>query len=342
MIKDERLDICKKIQKEVSNNIIQNNLIKNNDKIVVAVSGGPDSMCLLTVLNDLKSLFKKKYNINYELVVAHVNHSIRPESENEKIYVENVCEKLNIPFFYLKENVEAISKERKISVEACGREIRYKFFNDVKNKTNATKIAVAHNLNDNVETVLLNLIRGCALKGLTGMDFLSNEIIRPLLTIEKKYILEYNIFQNLNPCFDYTNNENIYLRNKIRNILIPLLEKEYNSNFSNNIIRMSEVLTKEENFLEEYTNNILDECIIKNEKEKITFNSRVILNSHKAISLRCIRQIINKKLGNLNEISNVHVNDIYKLLKSNIKGKKYIIGNKFTIEIKQKDIVIIY
>ena len=87
MIKDERLDICKKIQKEVSNNIIQNNLIKNNDKIVVAVSGGPDSMCLLTVLNDLKSLFKKKYNINYELVVAHVNHSIRPESENEKIYV---------------------------------------------------------------------------------------------------------------------------------------------------------------------------------------------------------------------------------------------------------------
>ena len=231
MIKDERLDICKRIQKEVSNNIIQNNLIKNNDKIVVAVSGGPDSMCLLTVLNDLKSLFKKKYNINYELVVAHVNHSIRLESENEKIYVENVCEKLNIPFFYLKENVEAISKERKISVEACGRKIRYKFFNDVKNKTNATKIAVAHNLNDNVETVLLNLIRGCALKGLTGMDFLSNEIIRPLLTIEKKYILEYNIFQNLNPCFDYTNNENIYLRNKIRNILIPLLEKEYNSNF---------------------------------------------------------------------------------------------------------------
>lgn len=105
---------------------------------------------------------------------------------------------------------------------------------------------------------------------------------------------------------------------------------------------MSEVLTNEENFLEEYTNNILDECIIKKEKEKITFNSRVILNSHKAISLRCIRQIINKKLGNLNEISNVHVNDIYKLLKSNIKGKKYIIGNKFTIEIKQKDIVIIY
>ena len=342
MIKDERLDICKKIQKEVSNNIIQNNLIKDNDKIVVAVSGGPDSMCLLTVLNDLKSLFKKKYNINYELVVAHVNHSIRPESENEKIYVENVCKKLNIPFFYLKENVEEISKERKISVEACGREIRYKFFSEVKNKTNATKIAVAHNLNDNVETVLLNLIRGCALKGLTGMNFLSNDIIRPLLTIEKKDILEYNIFQNLNPCFDCTNNENVYLRNKIRNILIPLIEKEYNSNFSNNIIRMREVLTNEENFLEEFTNNILERCIIKKEKGKITFDSNIIINSHKAISFRCIRQIIKQKNGNLNGISNVHINDVYKLLKNNIKGKKYIIGNKFTVEIKCKNVAVIY
>lgn len=342
MIKDERLDICKNIQKEVSNNIIQNNLIKDNDKIVVAVSGGPDSMCLLTVLNDLKSLFKKKYNINYELVVAHVNHSIRPESENEKIYVENVCKKLNIPFFYLKENVEEISKERKISVEACGRKIRYKFFSEVKNKTNATKIAVAHNLNDNVETVLLNLIRGCALKGLTGMNFLSNDIIRPLLTIEKKDILEYNIFQNLNPCFDCTNNENVYLRNKIRNILIPLIEKEYNSNFSNNIIRMREVLTNEENFLEEFTNNILERCIIKKEKGKITFDSNIIINSHKAISFRCIRQIIKQKNGNLNGISNVHINDVYKLLKNNIKGKKYIIGNKFTVEIKCKNVAVIY
>lgn len=342
MIKDERLNICENIQKEVTENIVENRLIQNNDKIVVAVSGGPDSMCLLTVLVSLQDVFIKRYGINYELVVAHVNHSIRSESDSEKLYVENTCNELNIPFYYLKSNVEEIAKEKKMSVEACGREVRYDFFYEIKRKTNANKIAVAHNLNDNVETVLLNLIRGCALKGLTGMNFLSNDIIRPLLTIEKKDILEYNIFQNLNPCFDCTNNENVYLRNKIRNILIPLIEKEYNSNFSNNIIRMREVLTNEENFLEEFTNNILERCIIKKEKGKITFDSNIIINSHKAISFRCIRQIIKQKSGNLNGISNVHINDVYKLLKNNIKGKKYIIGNKFTVEIKCKNVAVIY
>ena len=102
MIKDERLNICENIQKEVTKNIVENRLIQNNDKIVVAVSGGPDSMCLLTVLVSLQDVFIKRYGINYELVVAHVNHSIRSESDSEKLYVENTCNELNIPFYYLK------------------------------------------------------------------------------------------------------------------------------------------------------------------------------------------------------------------------------------------------
>lgn len=342
MIRDEKLDIYKNIENEVLKNILKNKLIIDGDKIVVAVSGGPDSMCLITILNDLREIFVKKYNISYSLVVAHINHMIREESEAEKEYVENICKKFDIPFYYLKKDVESLAKDKKMSVEACGREVRYAFFDEVKRKTNATKIAVAHNLDDNVETILLNIIRGCGLKGLIGMDFLNNDIIRPLITIEKKYILEYNIYQNLNPCFDNTNTENIYLRNKIRNILIPLLEKEYNSNFSNNIIRMKEVLSNDENFLKEYTNNILSECIIQKDENKIMFKSKLVTNCHIAISFRCIREIINLKVGNLNEISNIHISDIYKLLKNNIKGKKYIIGNKFTVEIIGKGNAVIY
>lgn len=342
MIRDEKLDICKNIENEVLKNILDNKLIINNDKIVVAVSGGPDSMCLITVLSNLKQLFLKKYKIAYNLVVAHVNHMIRKESDSEGEYVENFCKKLGIPFFYLKKDVQKLARDKKMSVEACGREVRYNFFNEVKRKTDATKVAVAHNLDDNVETILLNIIRGCGLKGLTGMEILNSDIIRPLITIEKKYILEYNIYQNLNPCFDSTNTENIYLRNKIRNILIPLLEKEYNSNFSNNIIRMREVLSSEENFLKEYTNNILRDCIIEKDQNKIMFKSKFVTDCHIAISFRCIREIIKLKVGNLNEISNVHISDIYKLLKNNIKGKKYIIGNKFTIEIIGNNSAIIY
>lgn len=342
MIKKKELSISEYIKNEVINNITNNNLIVDGDKIVVAVSGGPDSMCLLNVLNDIKSLFKLEYNISYSLIVAHVNHGIRKESESEKEYVESFCKKLNIQFFYLKEDVINLAKENKLSTEACGRKVRYDFFYQVMKENNATKIAVAHNKNDDVETILLNLIRGCGIKGLTGMDFIHDNIIRPLLTIEKKQILEYNEYEKLNPCFDKTNDENIYLRNKIRNKLIPLLNKEYNSNFTNNVIRMKNILTEDENFLEEYTNTIFDKCVISNKDSKIVFNTKIITQSHVAVSNRVIRKIINKKVGNLDLISNIHVNDIYILLKNGIKGKKYVIKNKFTIENISKDTAVIY
>lgn len=299
-------------------------------------------MCLLTILNDLRKDLITSYNISYELFVAHVNHGLRDESELEKIYVEKKCKNLKVPFYYLKEDVEKLSKKKKMSIETCGRIIRYDFFDKIKVKTKSNKIAVAHNLDDNVETILLNIIRGCGLKGLVGMDFIAKDIIRPLLTIEKKDILEYNVFKKLNPCFDKTNNENIYLRNKIRNILIPQLKKEYNDNFVNNIIRMKDILSEDEKFLNEYANNILNECIIENNKNRIVFESENIILANIAISKRCIRKIIESKLGNLDGIASIHVNDIYNLLENNIKGKKYIIGNKFTIEILGKHRVAIY
>lgn len=342
MTKKENTNIEEKVRNEVLNNILGNELIQNNDKIVVAVSGGPDSMCLLSVLYELKNIFCTKYSISYNMVVAHVNHGIRKESDQEKVYVENFCNDLNIPFYYLKENVEKIAKQKKMSVEACGRKIRYDFFYKVMKETKATKVSVAHNKNDNIETIFLNLIRGCGLKGLTGMEFAHNNIIRPLLTIEKKDILEYNIYKNLNPCMDITNTENIYLRNKIRNKLIPLINREYNSNFENNIIRMKEILSNDENFLKEYTDNILRSCIISDENSKILFNSKLIVESHIAIANRMIREIIKKRVGNLDLISNIHINDIYRLLKNDIKGKKYIITNRFTIKIVAKGVAVIY
>ena len=121
-------NIFEYITKNIEQNIIENNLIKNNDKIVVGVSGGPDSMCLLDSLIALKDIFSKKDNISYSLVVAHVNLMIREESKEEKIYVENFCKKHCIPFYYFEEDVKNKSKEAKMSEEAYGRKIRYEFF----------------------------------------------------------------------------------------------------------------------------------------------------------------------------------------------------------------------
>ena len=319
----------------VKNNIVENSLVKKGDKIVVAVSGGPDSMCLLD------TLYRLKDELEFSILVAHVNHGIRIESDLEKEYVEKYCKERNIPFFYLKVDVPKLSKEKKISEETCGRMVRYDFFEKVRQENNADLIAVAHNLNDNIETILLNQIRGCGLKGLIGMDFKFNNIIRPLLTIEKKDILVYNNELELHPCFDKTNEEDIYLRNKIRLQLIPYL-KELNPNFVTNISRMRNILKEDNDFIEEYTNIVFDKVIIKIDNSKIVFDFSKFMNEHKGIQKRIIRKIIEKKISNLDGIENIHVLDIIKLLNNNIKGKKYIIGNKFTIEIIKKNIAIIY
>ena len=319
----------------VKNNIVENNLIKANDKVVVAVSGGPDSMCLLD------SLYRLKNELNFNIIVAHVNHGIRKESEEEKEYVNKYCTKRNIPFSYLKVDVPKLSKEKKISEETCGRIVRYDFFEKVRQENNADVIAVAHNLNDNIETILLNQIRGCGLKGLIGMDFKFNKIIRPLLTIEKKDILVYNNELELHPCFDKTNEEDIYLRNKIRLNLIPYLE-ELNPNLVTNISRMRNILKEDNEFIEDFTNKIFEKVIIKEDNSKIVFNFSNFMNEHKSIQKRIVRKLIEKKISNLDGIENIHVLDIIKLLNNNIKGKKYIIGNKFTIEILKKDIAVIY
>ena len=319
----------------VKNNILDNNLLNKGDKVVVAVSGGPDSMCLLDVLYRLKD------ELDIKIEVAHVNHGIRKESDDEKIYVENYCNDRDIPFHYLKVDVPTLSKEKKISEETCGREIRYEFFEKVRKETNSNYIAVAHNLNDNVETVLLNEIRGCGLKGLTGMDFKFNYIIRPLLTIEKKDILVYNNELEINPCIDKTNEEEIYLRNKIRLSLIPYLQ-ELNPNFITNISRMRLILKEDNDFIVDYVDNIMKDIILEENKDKIVFNFSNIMIQHDSIKKRIIRNIIEKKISNLDGIESIHVLDIIKLLKNNIKGKKYIIGNKFTIEIIKKNIAVIY
>ena len=337
MINKDSKNITDYIIKEVGETIVSQNLIEDNDKIVVAVSGGPDSITLLDVLVKLK----RELNINYEIIVAHVNHMIREESEEEKVYVENMCKKYGVEFNYLKTDVKKISKIKKISEEMAGRDERYRFFDELLNKKSANKIVVAHNLDDNAETVLLNIIRGTGIKGLSGMQYKNGNIIRPLLNIKKCDILLYTEENHLNPCFDKTNNENVYLRNKIRNILIPELKSEYNSNIVQNIIRMSKLLCIDDSFLEEYTKGILDNTIIAKEDKSITFNFSHFDKTHEAINRRYVRCLLSD-LDLLDGIQNVNIEDILEHLNKNIKGKKYIKKGKFEVVILKKNVAKIF
>ena len=327
----------KQLTENVKNTIIENRLVENGDKIIVAVSGGPDSTALLDMLCELKS----DMNLKYELIVAHVNHMLREESEAEKEYVENLCKKYNVEFNYLKVDIKKASKEMKISEEMAGREKRYEFFGKLLKEKNANKIAVAHNLDDNVETIIMHIIRGTGLSGLTGMKYKNGNIIRPLLNLQKCDILSYTQIKGLNPCFDKSNDENIYLRNKIRNILIPELKSEYNENILQNIIRMSKIVSLDEEFLESYVSKIFDSSIVEKSNEYVVFNYKNVLLEHEAIINRYIRKLLDS-VGVLDGVQNVNIADIYKLMSKNITGKKYIKAGRFEIDILKKNIAKIY
>ena len=213
------------LKENVLKTIKKYNLINNGDKIIIGVSGGPDSICLLHVLNSLKKDF------NIELFVAHVNHMIREVADIETEYVQTFCKEIDVPCFVKKVNVQKIAKQNKKGTEEVGRDERYLFFNEVLEQTNANRIATAHNSNDKAETVILNIVRGSGISGLKGIEAnRDNKYIRPLIETSRNEIEKYCKENSLSPKYDESNNENIYSRNKVRNELIPYIKKEYKSN----------------------------------------------------------------------------------------------------------------
>lgn len=170
------------MEEKILKTIKKYNLISNGDKIVVAVSGGPDSMCLLNILKNLRQKF------NIELFVAHINHMIREEADSETEYVKNYCEKNNIKCFIKRANVLEMAKEQKKGTEEMGRIVRYDFFEYVANEVSANKIAIAHTENDNAETILMNLMRGASLEGLKGIEPIRGKYIRPLIECNREEI----------------------------------------------------------------------------------------------------------------------------------------------------------
>ncbi len=319
------------LENEVLNTIKTYNIINKEDKIVIGVSGGPDSITLLNILNK----FKEKLNI--KIYVAHINHMIRKEADEETEYVKEFCKKINVEFFYKRINVEEEAKKLKIGTEEAGRNIRYAFFEEVAKKTGANKIATAHNSNDNAETVLMNIIRGTSISGLKGIEAVrDNKYIRPLIETSREKIEEYCKTENLNPRYDKTNKENIYTRNKIRNLLIPYLQKEFNLNILDGINRLSNIATEEEIFLnnivkEEYKRLVINEKNIKDEmKEK---QIKAILNLKEfnkldvVIKSRLILYTISKIYGKSVNIEKIHIDDIIKLCNNNI-GNKYLSPRK--------------
>ncbi|HDK7158572.1 TPA: tRNA lysidine(34) synthetase TilS [Clostridium botulinum] len=287
----------------VINTIKKYNMIEDNDKIIVGVSGGPDSMCLLHMLCLLKDELRIK-----DIYVAHINHGVRgAESDADEKYVENFCYMNNLGFFSKTIDMNKIAKEKGISSESAGREARYDFFNYLRKELGAQKIATAHNANDQAETVLMRIMRGTGLQGLIGINPIRDGVyIRPLINVLREDIEYYCEKYKLNPRIDKTNLQSIYTRNKIRLELIPYIKDNFNEDIVNTLCRFSNIVSKDNSYLEEVSKDKFQIYCTK-KTQRVIIDKRVFLE-HESISTRILREAIlyiNKNLYNL-EMKNIY------------------------------------
>ncbi|WP_027309055.1 tRNA lysidine(34) synthetase TilS [Caloramator sp. ALD01] len=319
------------MKEKVLSYIKENRLIEPNDKIVVGLSGGPDSVCLLHILCSLKE------ELNITVYSAHVNHMIRGEEAlRDEEYSKKLSEKLNVEHFSTRVKVEEFAKEHRMTSEEAGRYIRYKFFDEVLSKVGANKIALAHNMNDNAETIIMNLIRGTGTLGLIGIpNKRDGKYIRPILCLTRDEIEKYCQENELNPQIDSTNKESIYTRNKVRLELIPYIKDHFNPNIVENLNRLSQIIKSDEDFLQCYVEDILNNYYINNRFSIEGFNKQ-----HIAIKRRIIRKMIEMVYGSISGIEQRHIDDCINLILKGETGKYVVLPHGIVCKIEYQNFLI--
>ena len=311
---------------KVINYIKENKIIQQDDRILVALSGGPDSVCLLHMLYRIKDKF------NLKLGAIHINHMLRgEEADKDENYIIDLCEQMGIKHYVKRINIEYIAKETNVSLETAGRNERYKAFEEIKIKDKYNKIAVTHNANDQAETILMRIMRGTGLEGLTGIKpQREGGIIRPILCLNRQEIEDYCEYNGLNPRIDASNYDRHYSRNRVRLDILPYMRDNFNKDIIDTLNRMTLLLQKDNEFIEGYSqkcyniyckkhNNKLE--ILKElfEKEMESIITRVVIIAFKEIS----KSYQNFEMKHIYEIVN---------LASRETGKKINLTNNIICE----------
>lgn len=304
--------------------IKKNNLIEKGDKIVVAVSGGADSTALLHALYSIKD------DYDLDLYVCHLNHQLRGEdADGDAEYVKCFSNQLGLKSYIFSKDIEALATDMKMSFEEAAREVRYELFDYVLKETGANKIAVAQNMNDQAETILMRLFRGSGLEGLTATKYKRDHIIRPLLGIHRRDIEKYCNVHELMYRTDHTNFETDYTRNKIRLELIPYIEKHFNEKVIEKLFDTTQLLTEDLKFIETYVEDVYRRCV----KEESVLLSDLELED--AILSRVLRKIIDQQVS-LKGVSYDIVKEVMTMIRSKKHGnEKNIKGLVFKISYDQ-------
>lgn len=296
------------------------NMINKGDTVICGLSGGADSVCLLIALNDLSN------TLDFTLKAIHINHCLRgDESDRDENFCHELCRKLQIPLKTVSCNVSEFSQENQLSVEEAARILRYKIF--AENSIDS-KIATAHNANDNLETVIFNLARGSALKGISGIPPIRDNIIRPLLTVSRSEIENYLNSINQDYVTDSTNLSDDYTRNKIRHQVLPVLSK-INPSLTETSVNSLDALREENSFIEDLAHQAMNNCRKNNMFQGLE-------TYHKVIRCRCISYILSENNlpyshNRLSDMDNILINGG----KINISGDIFFISDGHIAELKK-------
>ena len=296
----------------------ENKMVEAGETVVIGVSGGADSVCLLHMLAKNREL------LGIKLVAVHIHHGIRGQTaDRDAIFVEEMCHMENVPFYLYRYNIPSLAKERGMSEEEAGRYARYEAFNQCLKdncKDSYGKIAVAHNKDDLAETMLFNLIRGAGVKGLKGITPVRDNVIRPVLCLERREIEEYIKVNNLKYITDETNFTEDYTRNKIRLNILPQIKDGINSQ----VISHLEATANSLALIDDYMENQCEQEMLKivTVKANGLFIEDIGFKAlHKAMQGYIVKKCIYQVAGKAKDISGIHINSVLALFNMNV-GKK--------------------
>jgi len=310
------------LRKQVAGVIREYNLFNTNDRVLIGVSGGPDSVALLSLIYN-SSRTNPPYS---EIIIAHLNHSIRGrESDEDEQFVATLAEKYSVPLITEKRDIIKIARERKISLEEAARDERYKFFESAAEKVGANVIAVGHNADDNAETILHRIIRGTGITGVSGIrpkrkltPVSTINLVRPLLFTWRKDLTAYLEEEDLTYCIDSTNIEKDKLRNRIRLELIPYLEENYNAKIKKSLATLGETALQNSDYLEAKAKALFEDVWINREASlgTIVLDINRLKESPQILQQMIIKEAIIRLDIPLKKLSNRNYKDILNTLNS--------------------------
>ena len=308
--------IEKRIIRVVEHTLRSHSMIQIGDAVLVGVSGGPDSVALLYILRALA----KKYGL--KLAIAHLNHGLRQNaSDSDQAFVTALAEKFQMPLYAEKQNLRHYQKIHHLCIEEAARQVRYRFYQRSATKYGYDKIALGHHADDNAEQVLMAMLRGSGPLGLTGIPPVrSDHIIRPLIKLRHRELLDYLASRNLDYVEDSSNRELRFLRNKIRSRLIPELQAEYNPKCVDSLNRTATILLAEEKWIDDHILPIFNDAVVLENVDRLGLDLDRLEQEPIAAQRRLIRKAILQVKGNLRRITFAHVEATLKLVQQGTAG----------------------